>query len=117
MKLTFSDISYWFGYCPRKRKSQIDLNQDNLKITTTGEFIMDGKKDELGIFIPMTFTKRMILYIILDLFLINLIVLYWHEKLLLPLVLGISLIEVIALVVAFAFWVPQYQRAGAQVKW
>ena len=78
---------------------------------------MDSKKDEIGIFIPITFTKRMLLYIVLDLLLINLIVFYWHEKLSLPLVLMVNLVEMIALVAAFAFWVPKYQRAGAQVKW
>ena len=85
--------------------------------TPTEECIMDGKKDEIGIFIPMTFAKRMILYIVVDLLLINLIVFFWHENLPLPLVLGASLIEMVALIVAVAFWVPQYQRAGAQVRW
>jgi len=78
---------------------------------------MDAKKDEIGIFIPLTFTKRMLLYIIVDLLLINLIVFYWHEKLSLPIVLMISLIEMISLAAAFVFWIPRYERAGAQVKW
>jgi len=78
---------------------------------------MDEKKDEIGIFIPMTFTKRMVFYIVIDLLLINLIVFYWHEKMSLSLVFGVSLIEMAALVAAFAFWIPRYQRAGARVKW
>ncbi len=78
---------------------------------------MDEKKDEIGIFIPTTFAKRMMVYIVIDLLLINLIVFYWHEKMALPLVLGVILIEVIALAAAFAFWIPQYQRADAHVRW
>ncbi|MFZ0005976.1 MAG: hypothetical protein WCC86_03175 [Methanoregula sp.] len=78
---------------------------------------MNETKDELGIFIPATFAKRMILYIVIDLLLINLIVFYWHENMPLPVVLGVILIEVIALAAAFAFWIPQYQRAGAHVRW
>ena len=117
MKLKFSEISHWIGWCPKKRRSQIVLDQDSMGITTTGGFTMDGKKDEIGIFIPITFTKRMLLYIVIDLLLINLIVFYWHEKLSLPIVFGVSLIEMAALAAAFAFWIPRYQRAGAQVKW
>ncbi len=86
-------------------------------ITTTGEFTMDAKKDEIGIFIPMTFTKRMLLYIVVDLLLINLVVFYWHEKMSLAIVLMISFIEMISLAAAFAFWIPRYERAGAQVRW
>ena len=39
-----SDISHWFGYCPRKRKSQIVPDQYLMGITTTGEFTMDAKQ-------------------------------------------------------------------------
>ena len=117
MRLRFSDIGHWIGWCPKKRRSQIVPDQDFVGITTTEEFTMDAKKDEIGVFIPISFTKRMLLYVVVDLLLINLIVFYWHEKLSLSIVLMVSLIEMIALAAAFAFWIPRYQRAGAQVKW
>ncbi len=117
MKLTFSEIGQRLGWCPKKRRSQVVWDQDFMESTTTGEVAMDAKKDEIGIIIPITFTKRMLLYIVLDLFLINLVVFYVHEKLSLPLVIMVSLIEMIALAAAFVFWIPRYERAGAQVKW
>jgi len=45
MRLRLSDISHWFGYCPRKRKSQIVPDQYLKGITTTGEFTMDAKQE------------------------------------------------------------------------
>ncbi|MFZ1127947.1 hypothetical protein [Methanoregula sp.] len=41
MRLKFSDIGHWIGWCPKKRRSQIVLEQDFMGITTTGGFTMD----------------------------------------------------------------------------
>ena len=50
MRMRLSEISHWFGYCPRKRKSQIVPDQYFMGITTTGGNTMDEKKDEIGKF-------------------------------------------------------------------
>ena len=57
---------------------------------------------------PMSFPKRILLYIVLDLSIINLLVFYWHENLPLSLVLPTIIIEIVSLAVAMAFWVPVY---------
>jgi len=44
MKLKFSDIGHRIGWCPKKRRSQIILDQDFMGVTTTGEFTMDAKQ-------------------------------------------------------------------------
>ena len=57
---------------------------------------------------PMSFPTRILLYIVLDLSIINLVVFYWHENLPLSLVLPIIIIETVALAVAMVIWVPAY---------
>ena len=44
MRLNLSDIGHWMGWCRRKQKSQIILDQDFMGITTTGEFTTDAKQ-------------------------------------------------------------------------
>jgi hypothetical protein len=58
---------------------------------------------------PMSFPTRMLLYMVIDLALINLIVLYWIKKLPLTLVLPIIIIEIVVLAVSMAFWVSPYR--------
>jgi hypothetical protein len=57
----------------------------------------------------LSFPARMLMDVTIVIFVVNLIVFYWHEHLLLSLVLAASSVEVIAIAVNFAFWVPQYQ--------
>jgi hypothetical protein len=57
----------------------------------------------------LSFPARMLMVVTIVIFVVNLIVFYWHEHLLLSLVLAASSVEVIAIAVNFAFWVPQYQ--------
>jgi hypothetical protein len=44
MKLKFSDIGHWIGWCPKKRRSQTVLEQGLMGITTTGGFTMDAEQ-------------------------------------------------------------------------
>jgi hypothetical protein len=57
----------------------------------------------------MTFPKRMMVYVLIDLLLINLITYYLVYKVSLEFVISVSAVEIIALAIAFAFWVPRYQ--------
>ena len=56
----------------------------------------------------MTFPKRMMVYVLIDLLLINLITYYFVYHVSLVFVISVCAIEIIALAVAFAFWVPRY---------
>jgi hypothetical protein len=58
---------------------------------------------------PMSFPTRMLLYVVIDLTLINLIVFYWVKHLSLSLVLPTIVVEIVAIAVAFAFWVSPYK--------
>ena len=58
---------------------------------------------------PMSFPKRMLMYIIADLTLINLLIFYWVAKVPLKFVLSVIIIEIVALTVAIAFWAPKYK--------
>jgi hypothetical protein len=58
---------------------------------------------------PMSFPTRILLYIAIDLAVINLIVFYWHENLPLSLVLPVIIIEIAVLAVSMAFWVSPYK--------
>ncbi len=69
---------------------------------------MTKAKDEIGKYAPMSFPKRMMIYVIVDLLLINLITYYLAYRVSLEFVIAVSIIEIIALGVAFAFWVPRY---------
>jgi uncharacterized protein (DUF486 family) len=51
----------------------------------------------------------MIIVVTIVIFAVNLGVFYLHENLPLSLVLAASIVEVIAIAVNFAFWVPQYK--------
>ena len=44
MRLRFSEIGQRLGWCPKKQRSQIVLDQDFMGITTTGGFTMDEKQ-------------------------------------------------------------------------
>jgi hypothetical protein len=70
---------------------------------------MTDSKNETGTYVSMTFPKRMMIYVLIDLLLINLITYYFVYKVSLVFVISVSAIEIIALAVAFAFWVPRYQ--------
>jgi len=70
---------------------------------------MANAADEIGKYVPMTFPKRMITYVLLDLLLINLITYYFVYGVALGFVISVTIIEIIALAIAFAFWVPRYK--------
>jgi hypothetical protein len=70
---------------------------------------MTDSKNETGTHVSMTFPKRMMVYVLIDLLLINLITYYFVYNVSLVFVISVSAIEIIALAVAFAFWVPRYQ--------
>lgn len=44
MRLKFSNIGHWIGWCPKKRRSQMVLDQSLMGSTTTGGFTMDEKQ-------------------------------------------------------------------------
>jgi hypothetical protein len=115
--MRLSEISHWFGYCPRKRKSQIVPDQYFMGITTTGEFTMDAKKDEIGKFFPITFVKRIVMWVFALVVVMNFGVFYFNGNTPFSTVLIVTLFEIVYMVIFVAFWVPRYQRAGAQVKW
>jgi len=58
---------------------------------------------------PMSFPTRILLYIAIDLTLINLIVFYWIEHLSLSLILPVIILEIVVLAVSIAFWVSPYK--------
>ena len=58
---------------------------------------------------PMSFPTRILLYIAIDLAIINLIVFYWIEKLSLSLVVPVIIIEIVVLAVSMVFWVSPYK--------
>jgi len=70
---------------------------------------MTDSTNETGKLALMTFPKRMMAYILVDLILINLICYYVAAKVPLEFVVGVTAIEIVALGIAFAFWVPRYQ--------
>jgi len=70
---------------------------------------MTDPKNEISTHFPMTFPKRMMVYVLIDLLLINLITYYLVYNVSLVFVISVSAVEIIALAVAFAFWVPRYQ--------
>jgi hypothetical protein len=55
-----------------------------------------------------TFSRRILAYVIIDVLVINLIVFWWHQHLTLRVVLAATLLEIVAVVVAMAYWVPKY---------
>ena len=73
---------------------------------------MTDANNETGTNLPMTFPKKMMVYVLIDLLLINLITYYFAYHVSLGFVLSLSAIEIIALGVAFAFWVPRYNLPG-----
>jgi hypothetical protein len=58
---------------------------------------------------PMSFPTRILLYIAIDLTIINLIVFYWLENLSLSLVILVIIIEIVVLAVSMAFLVSPYK--------
>jgi hypothetical protein len=70
---------------------------------------MTDSKNETGTHFPMTFPKRMMMYVLIDLLLINLITYYLVYNVSLVFMISVSAVEIIVLAVAFAFWVPRYQ--------
>jgi hypothetical protein len=58
---------------------------------------------------PMSFPTRILLYISIDLAIINLIVFYWMEKLSLSLVVPVIIIEIVVLAISMAFWISPYK--------
>ena len=86
-------------------------------ITTTGGNTMDEKKDEIGLILPITFVKRVLIFVLALVVVMNFGVFYFADKISFSTVLIVTLFEIVYLVIFVAFWVPRYQRAGAQVKW
>jgi hypothetical protein len=117
MRLRFSDIGHWIGWCPKKQRTQIVLDQDFMGITTTGEFTMDAKKDEIGITLPITFVKRIFIFVLTFVVVMNFGVFYFNGNTPFSTVLIVTILEIVFMVIYLAFWVPRYQHAGAQVKW
>jgi hypothetical protein len=58
---------------------------------------------------PMSFPTRMLLYIGIDLTIINILVFYWIEKLSLGLVVPVIIVEIVVLAISMAFWVSPYK--------
>ena len=58
---------------------------------------------------PMSFPARMLLYITIDLTIINLIVFYFIERLSLSLVVPVIIVEIVALATSVAFLVHTYK--------
>jgi hypothetical protein len=117
MRLRFSDIGHWIGWCPKKRRWQIVLDQDFMGITAAGGITMDAKKDELGRILPISFAKRILIFTLALVVVMNFGVFYFNGQTPFSTVLIVTIFETVYMVVFFAFWVPRYQRAGAQVKW
>ena len=117
MRLKFSEIGHWIGWCPKKHRSQIALDQDCMGITTTGEFTMDAKKDAIGKFLPITFVKRIVIWFLALMVVMNFGVFYFNGNTPFSAVLIVTIFEIVYMVIFVAFWVPRYQRAGAQVRW
>jgi len=78
---------------------------------------MDAKKDEIGKFLPMTFVKRVLIFVLALVVVMNFGVFYFADQISFSTVLIVTLFEIVYTVIFVAFWVPRYQRAGAQVKW
>jgi len=78
---------------------------------------MDVKKDEIGLILPITFVKRVLIFVLALVVVMNFGVFYFADKISFSTVLIVTLFEIVYLVIFVAFWVPRYQRAGAQVKW
>jgi hypothetical protein len=79
--------------------------------------MMDAQKDEIGRYLPLTFPKRMFIFVTIVVFVNNFVVFYVHEKNSMGAVPGVSIIEIVAMVIFVALFVPMYQRAGARVRW
>ena len=58
---------------------------------------------------PMSFPARMLLYIAIDLTIINLIVFYRIENVSLSRVIPVIILEIIVLALSMAFWVSPYK--------
>jgi len=86
-------------------------------ITTTGEFTMDAKKDEIGMILPISFVKRIFIFVLALVVVMNFGVFYFSYQIPFSTVLIVTIFEIVYMVLYVAFWVPRYQRAGAQVKW
>ena len=78
---------------------------------------MDEKKDEIGRILPITFVKRLVIFVLALLIVMNMGVFYYTCNIPFSTVLVVTLFEIVYMVIFVAFWVPRYQRAGAQVKW
>ena len=116
MRMRLYDIGHWFGWCPKKRRSQIVLDRNFMRITSGG-FAMDEKKDEIGRILPISFVKRLFIFVLTLVVVMNFGVFYFSYKLPFITVLIVTLFEIVYMVIFVAFWVPRYQRANAHVKW
>lgn len=56
----------------------------------------------------MTFPRRILAYVFVDVLMINLIVFWWHQHLALRVVLGAALLEIATIGIAMMYWVPRY---------
>jgi hypothetical protein len=56
----------------------------------------------------ITFPKRLLAYMFIDVLVINLSVFWWHQHLTLRVILAASLLEIAAVAVAMVHWVPRY---------
>ncbi|MGP8046002.1 MAG: hypothetical protein ACLPF1_05810 [Methanoregula sp.] len=115
--MRFSEIGHRLGWCPKKRRSQVVWDHDFMGISIPGGFTMDEKKDEIGRVLPITFVKRILIFILALVVVMNFGVFYFHDNTAISTVLGVTIFEIVYMVIFFAFWVPRYQRAGAQVRW
>lgn len=78
---------------------------------------MDEQKDAIGRILPITFVKRLVIYAVTLLIVMNFGVFYYTYNIPFSTVLVVTLFEIVYMVIFVAFWVPRYQRAGAQVRW
>jgi len=57
----------------------------------------------------MSFPTRMLVVIIVVIIVVNLIEFCWLMHLALAFVLSVSIVEILAITINFAYWVPQYK--------
>ena len=78
---------------------------------------MENRKDAIGPLRPLTFPKRIYIFVSIVLTISNLAIFWFHYGVPLRIALLSSLLEIIVLGVFMAVWLPRYKRAGSRVVW
>jgi hypothetical protein len=101
----------------KKQNHRLFLSRTSWELQLPEDLRWMPKKDENGRYLPLTFPKRVFIFVLTLLVVMNIGVFYFHEKVSFSTVLGVTIFGIVFLVIFFAFWVPRYSRIGAQVKW